>query len=74
MRWCSVGGGITGIGWEVGVLAGLLDEGVDLRNADAVIGTSAGSFVEAIGARFGLVSRSFPAQVDPEVRRAAVRG
>ncbi|MCD5314035.1 hypothetical protein [Kineosporia babensis] len=55
-------------------MAGLLDEGVDLRNADAVIGTSAGSFVEAIGARFGLVSRSFPAQVDPEVRRAAVRG
>jgi NTE family protein len=39
------GGGITGIGWEVGILAGLLDEGVDLRNADTVIGTSAGSFV-----------------------------
>jgi NTE family protein len=41
------GGGITGIGWEVGVLAGLLDEGVDLRNADTVFGTSAGSFVGA---------------------------
>ncbi|MCO5999836.1 patatin-like phospholipase family protein [Actinoallomurus rhizosphaericola] len=41
------GGGITGIGWEVGVLAGLLDEGVDLRGADTVIGTSAGSFVGA---------------------------
>lgn len=27
------------------MLAGLLDEGVDLRSADAVIGTSAGSFV-----------------------------
>ncbi|WP_328834075.1 patatin-like phospholipase family protein [Streptomyces sp. NBC_00252] len=39
------GGGITGMGWEVGVLAGLLDEGVDLRDADTVIGTSAGSFV-----------------------------
>jgi NTE family protein len=39
------GGGITGIGWEVGVLAGLLDEGIDLRTADTVIGTSAGSFV-----------------------------
>jgi NTE family protein len=39
------GGGITGIGWEVGMLAGLLDEGVDLRSADTVIGTSAGSFV-----------------------------
>jgi NTE family protein len=41
------GGGITGIGWEVGVLAGLLDEGIDLRHADTVIGTSAGSFVGA---------------------------
>ncbi len=41
------GGGITGIGWEIGVLAGLADEGADLRNADTVIGTSAGSFVGA---------------------------
>ncbi|WFR67685.1 patatin-like phospholipase family protein [Curtobacterium flaccumfaciens] len=39
------GGGVTGIGWEVGILAGLLDEGVDLRHAETVIGTSAGSFV-----------------------------
>ncbi|MGQ4435756.1 patatin-like phospholipase family protein [Streptomyces sp. SAS_260] len=39
------GGGVTGMGWEIGVLAGLLDEGVDLRDADTVIGTSAGSFV-----------------------------
>jgi NTE family protein len=39
------GGGVTGIGWEVGLLAGLLDEGIDLRTADTVIGTSAGSFV-----------------------------
>ena len=37
----------TGIGWEIGVLAGLLDEGVDLRGADTVIGTWAGSFVGA---------------------------
>ncbi len=41
------GGGVTGIGWEVGVLAGLLDQGADLRAADAVIGTSAGAFVGA---------------------------
>jgi NTE family protein len=38
------GGGVTGIAWEIGVLAGLLDAGVDL-GADAVFGTSAGSFV-----------------------------
>ena len=38
------GGGVTGIAWEIGVLAGLLDAGVDL-GADAVLGTSAGAFV-----------------------------
>jgi NTE family protein len=41
------GGGITGIGWQPGVLAGLFDEDVDLHSADTVIGTSAGSFVGA---------------------------
>ncbi|MFE1207003.1 patatin-like phospholipase family protein [Streptomyces sp. NPDC058762] len=39
------GGGVTGMAWEIGVLAGLLDQGVDLRDADMVIGTSAGSFI-----------------------------
>ncbi|MEW1657238.1 patatin-like phospholipase family protein [Streptomyces sp. NPDC093707] len=41
------GGGFTGIGWEVGVLAGLAEAGADLSDADVVIGTSAGSIVGA---------------------------
>lgn len=41
------GGGVTGIAWEVGLLAGLADEGVDLTGADVVLGTSAGSVVGA---------------------------
>lgn len=41
------GGGITGIGWELGILAGLADGGLDLSDADVVIGTSAGSVVGA---------------------------
>ena len=41
------GGGITGIAWELGVLAGLAEAGVDLTGADLVIGTSAGSVVGA---------------------------
>jgi NTE family protein len=41
------GGGITGIAWETGLLAGLAAEGVDLTGADRVIGTSAGSIVGA---------------------------
>ncbi len=41
------GGGITGIAWEIGVLSGLADAGVDLSSADLVVGTSAGSVVAA---------------------------
>jgi NTE family protein len=41
------GGGITGIAWEIGVLAGLAEAGVDLTAADLVVGTSAGSVVGA---------------------------
>jgi NTE family protein len=41
------GGGITGIAWETGILAGLADAGIDLTTADLIIGTSAGSVVGA---------------------------
>lgn len=41
------GGGVTGIAWEWGMLAGLAEAGVDLSTADLVIGTSAGSVVGA---------------------------
>lgn len=39
------GGGVTGLAWEIGLLAGLQEAGVDLTTADVVIGTSAGSVV-----------------------------
>jgi NTE family protein len=39
------GGGVTGIAWEIGILAGLADQGIDLTDADLVVGTSAGSVV-----------------------------
>jgi NTE family protein len=39
------GGGNVGIAWELGVVAALLDGGVDLRDADLIVGTSAGSVV-----------------------------
>lgn len=41
------GGGATGIAWESGYLFGLREGGVDVRTADTVIGTSAGSVVGA---------------------------
>lgn len=40
------GGGLTGIAWEIGVLLGLCEQGLDIvRDADLIIGTSAGSVV-----------------------------
>ena len=39
------GGGITGIAWETGLIAGLAGLGIDLAAADVIIGTSAGSVV-----------------------------
>jgi NTE family protein len=41
------GGGIAGVAWETGVLKGLRDAGVDLTDADLIVGTSAGSIVGA---------------------------
>ena len=41
------GGGVTGVAWEIGVVAGLVDAGIDLSDADLVVGTSAGSVVGA---------------------------
>ena len=39
------GGGVTGIAWEIGLLHGLAEGGVDVTTADTLIGTSAGSVV-----------------------------
>ena len=41
------GGGAAGNAWELGVIAGLSDAGVDVTEADLIIGTSAGSTVAA---------------------------
>ncbi len=42
------GGGVTGIAWEIGLLYGLSEAGVDLARADLFVGTSAGSVVGAL--------------------------
>jgi NTE family protein len=41
------GGGSAGNAWEIGVVAGLFDAGLDVTEADLIIGTSAGSTVAA---------------------------
>src|SRR6478672_8255211 len=41
------GGGSAGNAWLIGVIAGLFDAGVDVTQADLIIGTSAGSTAAA---------------------------
>ncbi|GAB19505.1 hypothetical protein GOEFS_088_00160 [Gordonia effusa NBRC 100432] len=41
------GGGSTGNAWLIGVVAGLFDAGVDLTEAELIVGTSAGSTAAA---------------------------
>lgn len=41
------GGGVAGIAWETGLLFGLAEAGVDVLDADVLLGTSAGSAVAA---------------------------
>ncbi|GAA2710913.1 patatin-like phospholipase family protein [Actinoplanes palleronii] len=41
------GGGVTGVAWEIGLLHGLAEHGVDLTDAGLFVGTSAGSSTAA---------------------------
>ena len=41
------GGGVTGIAWTTGLLLGLAEGGVELTDADLIVGTSAGAAVGA---------------------------
>jgi NTE family protein len=59
------GGGLTGIGWEWGVIAGLADAGVKLADADLVVGTSAGSVVGAQIANGADPKERYEAQLVP---------
>jgi NTE family protein len=59
------GGGITGIAWEWGVLAGLAEAGVRLGDADLVVGTSAGSVVGAQLANGLDPATRYAAQLEP---------
>lgn len=62
------GGGVTGVSWSYGLLTGL---GLDLAEADLVVGTSAGSVVGAQAAN-GRLAESYAAQLaGPGSERAA---
>ncbi|GAB3968576.1 patatin-like phospholipase family protein [Actinoallomurus acanthiterrae] len=62
------GGGVAGIAWETGVLAGLADAGVDVLDADLIVGTSAGSAVTAQVSSGLPMEDLFQRQVDPALQ------
>src|SRR5579864_1068482 len=59
------GGGSAGNAWEIGVVAGLFDAGLDVTEADLIIGTSAGSTAAA------QITGTSPSQLFADVLSAA---
>lgn len=67
------GGGLAGIAWTTGVLAGLVEGGADVTGADLVVGTSAGSTVGAqLGSGLG-VAELYRRQVEPALQNPEIR-
>lgn len=67
------GGGLTGQAWEIGMLKGLRDAGIDLNQADLVIGTSAGS-VAGTQLRSGLLDDFYDALLAPPTIGSSLEG
>lgn len=67
------GGGVTGIAWELGLIAGLAAEGVDLTAVDMIIGTSAGSVVGADIASGEDPEELYRRQLEPPAGEIAAR-
>jgi len=67
------GGGVTGVAWELGLLAGLAELGVDLTDADLVVGTSAGSVVGADLASGVSLAELYEAQLAPPTGEIAAQ-
>jgi NTE family protein len=64
------GGGLSGVAWETGVLAGLAAGSADVTAADYVLGTSAGATVAAqLGSGLSL-TELFERQTVPELQSA----
>jgi NTE family protein len=62
------GGGVAGIAWLTGVLAGLAGEGTDVTGAGLLLGTSAGSAVAAqVGSGLS-IGELFERQADPALQ------
>jgi NTE family protein len=77
--WVFGGGGVAGIAWETGVLAGLADQGVFVAASDIVVGTSAGAVVGAqvtggvnLETLYQRQHSSRPSEVSPNLTLSAI--
>jgi NTE family protein len=64
-------GGITGVAWEIGLLCGLAERGLDLSGADLVLGSSAGSIVGTDVASGQSLDALYQGQLAPQEEEAA---
>ncbi|WP_330290043.1 patatin-like phospholipase family protein [Streptomyces sp. NBC_00576] len=62
------GGGVAGAAWQTGLLAGLVEGGVDVLDADVIVGTSAGSTVAAQITSGTPLGELLDRQVDPALQ------
>jgi NTE family protein len=67
------GGGVTGAAWELGLIAGLAAEGLDLAAADLVVGTSAGAVTGAQLLSGADPESLYQRQLEPPVGEIAAR-
>jgi NTE family protein len=67
------GGGVTGVAWEIGLLHGLAESGVDLADADLVLGSSAGSVVGASIVTGHSLAAAYRGQLEPPERADGAR-
>jgi len=61
-------GGHAASAWELGVITGMADAGADVRDADLIIGTSAGSLVGALIWSQLTLEELFQRQADPRMQ------
>ncbi|MDX2645866.1 patatin-like phospholipase family protein [Streptomyces sp. PA03-1a] len=66
------GGGVAGIAWITGLLAGLADAGQDVSGADVLVGTSAGATVAAQLASGLSLQELYARQTEPELQSAEI--
>lgn len=67
------GGGVTGVAWELGLLAGLAEAGVDPTAPDLYVGTSAGSVVAAQVTSGTAIEDLYAHQLQPPTGEIAAR-